>query len=854
MRIALAACCLLVAPRLWAGGESTPVDGPYDVTFSMPKAGAVQVLLDWQNGAGLALGCTGKGATLNAVSKRGKGQLAAVTGAVSGTVRVRRRQSLVEIETAGRVLLRTYVDRTIAGAVMLAPGASGPELHVQPVEPAAFHDEFFDPEGGESVWEPVSGQWSIGTYRDPLKALENRPIAASWYQVTPNGQALSLTGQDFWEHYRVRTAVLAVPGVRAGLVFYAQDANNYCVFSVRPGSGEQGIAELTTVSQGKPKTTALPAPPFAWRLGNWHELALQVDDGAIRCSVDGTRLGDSSIPCAGGKVGLLAEGKGEVRFDDFDVRPARWCREADSTRRGDWSGAQGAWDTDCGYLNGRAQAFSPCLWLKAADANALRVDLRSARGPSGLLLNWRNDSGYRLSMGPTGCALERVTDGKAVTLASAAGKGRPGRLTLSHLAGRLSAATPGGWLSCYDFTYRGGACGVFTDGEARFSSAEASGDEETPTVISTVTGVPTPMPGENSDTSRFVLGYVWRPNGGTWTGAGPTDNRLLSARAYGQQPASLWYYSPCPGDAVMTVEGLQLHPGGSGGVAIACDSHGYTLGSGYRAETDGKALRLFRAEKAVTEKPLPKPPATLRLWRDGRFIVALADGTPLVFDDPQPLPGSLCAAYATGAGWSARQVTLAHRRASVYAFKSEETDWQPVSGEWGTHTGMACIAWDYWYTAKGQPQALACHVQPRLNVRQLDVWVSEYSEGYEDREHKHFPCHDISLVMNAEQAELDGGYRFLIAGEGGTVTRLLRLGQVVAETRDPAFAVRMGGHCNSPRDLHLVVQRKGAQLTLTINGRQALDWTDPQPLGPGRLGIGTADCTANFRDLWIVRE
>ena len=850
MRIALLLACLLIAAVALAAAEPTPVDGPYDVTFPMSPAGAVQVLLDWQNGDGLALNCSTKGATLSLVSKQGgRRQLAAATGSVSGLVRLRHRQPLIELEAAGRILFRTYVDRAIAGVVLLAPGTKGPELSVQPVEPASFHDDFFDPEGGESLWEPISGQWSIGTYRDPLKALENRPIAASWYQATADGPAISLTGQDFWEHYRVRTAVLAAAGMRAGLVFYYQDKDNYCAFSVRPGVDGQGIAELATVQQGRVQTMLLRPQPFAWRLGNWQELALQVDDGVVRCSVNGMTIAEPPVPFAGGRVGLLADGKSDVRFDDFDVRPAQWWREAQWPHLYDWSGARGTWTMASGELRGKATSFSPCLWLKAADANAVAVTIKPSKGNSGLLLNWRGNSGYRLSKGPRGYALERVTEGKVVELGRLAGSG--GRLTLSHVAGRLVGATPAGQILAYDFTYSGGACGVFTDGEASFGSAEANGGEEAPTVISTVTGVPLPMPGENADTSRFVLGFLWTPSGGTWGGVGPADGKRLSGRPYGQAPAVLWYYKPCPGDADMTVEGLQLNAGGTGGVAISCDSRIAIL-SGYRAETDGKSLQLFRADKLVAEKPLAKPPATLRLWRDGRWLVAMADATPLPYEDPRPLPGSFCAAYATGAGLTARQISLANRRATYYAFKSEETDWQPASGEWGTHTGMACIAWDYWYTAKGNPQALSWQVQPKLALQHLDGWVAEYTEGYANGHHEHFPYHDISLVLSAQQPELDGGYRFLIGGEKGAVTRLLRLGQVVAETRDRALQIVMGSHCNTPRDLHFVVHREGGRLTLELNDRVALDWTDPQPLGPGQLGIGTTGCSAIFRDIWMV--
>ncbi|MEI6502952.1 MAG: hypothetical protein WCP21_18230, partial [Armatimonadota bacterium] len=310
------------------------------------------------------------------------------------------------------------------------------------------------------------------------------------------------------------------------------------------------------------------------------------------------------------------------------------------------------------------------------------------------------------------------------------------------------------------------------------------------------------------------------------------------------------YYQPCPGDAAMAVEELQLDPGGTAGLAIACERRDVL--SGYRAEVDAKTLKLYRADKLMASGPLAAAPTAVRLWRDGQHVAAMAGKQGIAFEDKAPLPGALCAAYAVGTGMSAQQVTLSHRRASYYAFKSEETDWQPAQGEWMTHSGMACIPWDYWYTGKGAPQSLAWHAQPQPANLHVDFWVGEYTEGYADGEHKHFPYHDVSLVTSAASPELDGGYRILIGAEGGTVTRLLRLGKVVAETRDPACRITMGGHCNEPRELHVVLHQVAGRLTLTVDDRQVLDYTDPQPLGGGALGLGTTGCNANFRDLWMA--
>jgi hypothetical protein len=78
------------------------------------------------------------------------------------------------------------------------------------------------------------------------------------------------------------------------------------------------------------------------------------------------------------------------------------------------------------------------------------------------------------------------------------------------------------------------------------------------------------------------------------------------------------------------------------------------------------------------------------------------------------------------------------------------------------------------------------------------------------------------------------------------------LGEVVAETRDSRFAIAMGGHCNSPRTIHVVASQRNGQISLRLNDLEALQFTDPEPLGTGYVGIGAADCSANFRDFWMA--
>jgi hypothetical protein len=831
------------------------VDGPYDVTFSLSKLGPQQqVLLDWQGGQGLVVTFDAKATTVREVTSKGTRTLAILPAARPGPQRIKRRYPVLEIiPPTYPGIFRAYSRRSLSGVAAPATGATLTDFAVQPVDLIEFDDDFFDPSGAESLWEPISGKWAVGTYRDPLKALENRPIAAAWYQCNETSVpvSVSLTGQSFWDSYHVRVAARASADVSSGIVFGASDGQRFSALRVKPLPDGQGMAELVSGRAGPSSATA----PVSWRPGNWYELAAEVAGGRLICYVQGREV--FSKPwngLGGGKAGLCMFGHGEARFDDFAVTSVQRLQDRPDWQQECWEALSGRW-TMGGKTGAQGSGKPFGIIRRVTDfvPDMVGAEVVPAMGALGVALNWQGKSGYVLEVTRQGkYSLSRLDEGKKSALASGqVPRADSYRVELAHREGRLEANVGATTQALYDLTYSGGSSGCCASGGGLFWSFATGVEQDSLTSISTVTGTPSPMPGENSDSQRFVLGYLWQPTGGNWTGVGSEGDKRLSGKPWGQAPGALWYYQPCPGEAVMGLEDLKLNEGGKAGVAIGCDRR--DVMSGYRAEIEGTALRLYRADNLMTESKLPKPPTKLRLWRDGRHIVAMADARGVSFEDSQPLTGSLCAAYATGTGVTVQQVTISHRRARYYSFRSEETDWQPMLGEWGTHTGMACIPWDYWYTAKGSPQALAFNVRPQSANLHADLWVGEYSEGYaEDREHKHFPYRDLSIITSATGEELDGGYRFLIGAESGAVTRLLRKGQVVAETRDPRVAIRMGGHCNTPREVHVVIHQEGGVLTLEMDGRRALEYTDPQPLPGGRLGIGTTNCIANFRDLWVA--
>jgi hypothetical protein len=439
----------------------------------------------------------------------------------------------------------------------------------------------------------------------------------------------------------------------------------------------------------------------------------------------------------------------------------------------------------------------------------------------------------------------------------------------------------------HDFGSVAGACGLFAAGKAAFDGFEATRPPQVTAIIDSVNGRPRYVPGKAEGSQRPAMGYVWRPSGGYWpprtlTGHEPStpqgnhrpprvlggyqpitapseavgDSTApgLGPRLRGGGPALLWYYQPCPGDAVMTATGCTVPDGAALGLAIATD--GKDTNSGYAAELSTSSpmhLRLLRQGEVIAAEPVESTgPHTLTISRDGAWVTARCDDDGLAYDDPNPLSGDRCGAYATAEGIVLGGLTLANRGALAYSFRGVETDWQPQTGEWIVHSGMACIAWDYWLTGIGEPQAMAYNIHPQPADLHVDFGVSEYTKGFVNGDHKHYPYHDISLVTCAETRDIDSGYRYLIAGDGGRVTKLLRKGVVVAETDDYRFRISMGGHCNSPRAIQVIANQRSGELTLHLNGVPALEYTDPDPLPGGLVGIGCADCPADFRDFWMA--
>ncbi len=867
----------VAAPRLEASQASEAAAEGYDVFFALAATGPQQsVLLDWAAEGGLVVTCGAAGTSVDAVTGPERRTLGRGPRARNGELHVRRRVPLIEVSQAGVVLVRTWSRRPLAGQVGPAIGAGLTDFRVQPVTGVDFAYEFSDLEGTGGIWETLSGRWGLGVYRDALFQRDHGdkgPFGASWYETKTPARALAVAGSASWDSYRARVAVLAGETVREGLAFYCHDVRCYALLAVRPaGAAGEGIAELSVVREGV--ETVLAHRPVTWRTGTWYELSVAAHDEDVTWCVSGAAPARTRVPgLSSGRVGVFADGPGVAEFDDVIVHAEPVVRDdfrrpapAIGTDPGEcWEPTGGRWELRDAHLHATSQAPAQCLRSGAGwPATQVAAAITCRRGSAGICLNWRGQSGYALLIEAGKAVLAAFDQGRKTVLATGeTGSVATVPVSLSYSQGLLRGRAGEQELAAVHLGPQTGQCGLMAAGEAGFADFEAREVPPAGAVISTVSGAPQYVPGRGEGERRAVLGYLWRAMKGTWPAVpgGIGGEAGIAPRPAGEQPAELWYYQPCPGDAVVSARGCSLPPGALIGLTLACEAD--DIASGYALEatcsSPAKLTLLRRGEQvarsdavaAGAEEATAPEGLALSLWRAGDWVVGTAGSARVAYRDPQPLAGERCATYGRGAVVIG-ELSLGHRAGRVYSFKQLETDWQPEAGEWQTHSGMACIAWDYWLTGKGTPQAMSYNLLRQPADLQVDLWVSEYTEGFATGEHRHYPYHDVSVVTCAATRERDSGYRFVIGADGGTTTRLLRRGKVVAETRDSRFAIRMHSHCNSPRNIHVVVAQRRGAIGLQLNDVEALRFVDSEPLGAGYVGIGTEGCAVDFRDLWLV--
>ncbi len=874
---------LVGAPKAQGQAMGSPVEETdataYNITFLLAGQGPATMLFAAQKGGSGYLVSFHPGATV--LSRCDGAKVTRLASAPVGclgvrpvlvTVKVRAGVLLVERER--RPLLQAFDDRYAAGSIRfptLPPTAAVRDLRVQQVGDVAFEDEFLPDSPVLQEWAPVRGQWRIESYRDPMMGEDQGPVGASWYAVRGTGRCVSVGGRDYWDDLAVEVSARVPKGHTAGLVFHFRDRNNYGLFRVQ--AGHPGAIALEEVVAGTPRRVA--QVPWNGDLSWWRRLRVETHGPVVRGLLDGVPVVSGVLSWhTDGRIGLYAHGGTAAEFDDLSVLPFQMLRAGfERPRMTGWQTAGGAWQASAGFgspalkhaptialaPSGTASWWvrpaSPALALargqKWSDLDASLVVNVPQEGEAGLAFRAAGpDTGYALVLrrekGGRAQWLLRCSQGRRrIVLAAAPAATGEGwhRLTVRAVGGRIQSTVDGAALPlAYDFTFGAGRVGLYADGAGQCGFARL--DVAGPPAASGATLFETDLRvravrGLNQEETLRVVGDILRPAAPAWE----HDERagFLQSRAAG----ALWYHEPWGWDTV-----VRCAVSGNGAGLLLCGD-GRSPDSGYRLSLEGSKAAFYRRGKPVARLALAEAPAEgwlpLELRRDGGFVVFRAGKERRAFRDPQPLSGAHAGLWAGAAGARFDDLNIALAHAVASPFDRVDTDWRPVSGKWLLHSGMTCVPWTYWIGADGRDEPALMWSRHRL-PRDFEVSfrVAEHSLGDEAGEHRHFPYHDLRLVLCGSPADPLRGYTVLLGAEGGKGNHLLREGKVLSQTS--AFRIVMGGHCNTPRQVYVRARKTGGRLQVWANGSPVFDVQDPSPPAGGQVALGLARCEANFRD------
>jgi hypothetical protein len=97
-------------------------------------------------------------------------------------------------------------------------------------------------------------------------------------------------------------------------------------------------------------------------------------------------------------------------------------------------------------------------------------------------------------------------------------------------------------------------------------------------------------------------------------------------------------------------------------------------------------------------------------------------------------------------------------------------------------------------------------------------------------------CRDLNTVLCGDRSDPRSGYSFILGGDGGLKTQLLRNGEVVAESDE----IRVpSGYNVHHRWFRVRAARIGNQVELDFEGRPVLRYQDAAPLAGGHVGLWT---------------
>jgi hypothetical protein len=219
--------------------------------------------------------------------------------------------------------------------------------------------------------------------------------------------------------------------------------------------------------------------------------------------------------------------------------------------------------------------------------------------------------------------------------------------------------------------------------------------------------------------------------------------------------------------------------------------------------------------------------ATVRITCAGNEALAFADSAP-------PTGKLLGLVGATAEHVNSTAVFSPNFR--DYAFEVAPTDWFSGKGIWQVTTRWPCQpGWTFFGgTHDENPTLWTKHLYAGDTLLEFFANIPmdvPPPPGYSRPS-------DIDAALCADGVDLGSGYAFIFAGWKNTKSAILRKGQIVAESAGSVFTDPTSSNFNFHRHWFRVrAEKVGSRIAMSVDGREILSYSDPEPLPPGRAGV-----------------
>ncbi len=791
----------------------------------------------------------------------------------------------------GRVLC-SALDATYAGGhVLVQVGPGQPEAasaSAIPREPILFSDDFMvtgEEAQSDRGWREVKGSWKCVTVRDEKRAASRAYIQRSanafvylGHAESEGSYALSVRGEPWWSRYSLRASVQCQPGGAGGLVFGYVAADTFWWLQLVPSGRLEGPSRLQLMHMEKGEKKVVSEVSVCARSGRWFALGVEVLTGRVRARFQGHVVMDvSDARIVGGPVGLYADGKADSEFDDVEVRSldhllfdrAEAFEQYGEQRVGRWrvvKGRDGAPDIIEPRSRDGLLLFGNPTWEGGAATAEVRLERDALAGlvagadGSPMVLLVVNGQGR-------GQVIERAgpePNAREAVLAEFEHDGRAGEwlkigLNLSDknavqayvgdgLAARVGRRILGAapqpekaWVGRIGLFHRGQ--GVAFRGLIAHRSRALSAPLQIGNAIflgdaymsSWATEQGQWIPDDGPDLARSMRGYSFDKHNEFWRkGDYFGDYVMVLPLTIEQQPPTP------PGGA----RPAPVHTPITGSLALHFGLQSGDLDSGYTvrvtAAKDGSLdLTFSHRGKGLRKVSNLEGQNELLIYHSRHYIWARLGSRELFLHRKAgPNAGTRIAATRSGAVDFARLAVHAENLNDT-SFERAATDWK-FQGQWSVTNRFSCDPrWSWMGVDSLREYSALWHRDEFIG----DQTVELYGSMKMRLQKPYYVPSDLNLTLCADEEAPGRGYTFIVGGWGNTRTAILRNGKIVAET-DRAYLPDTRDSYPAMELLHrrwfyVKARRQGTKVQLFLDNELYLEYTDPDPLPGGRVGVWT---------------